>query len=129
MPYERFRRVPGPRRAARADKTGHKAFPAPVGGWASAVNLANVDPAAGLAYMMENIFPTSTGARVRSGSAKWATPDAVATNPVESLITYIGGVSRKVFSGCNGKITNITSPATPTTVPAADVSGQTKNYY
>jgi hypothetical protein len=124
MAYAAFRRLPQPPRKLRKGKVGQKTFPAPTSGWMSATNLAEVDP--GHAYLMENMFPTLTGVRPRSGSAKWATVDATLLLAVESLITYIGGVTRKVWAASNGKIFPITSPATPTTV---DVTGQTSNYY
>lgn len=104
-----------------------KAFPAPTGGWLSAVNLAAVKP--GYAQTLENWFPTTTGIKLRAGSAKWGTCKAANDKPVESLITYIAGTTRQVFGACNGSIFPMTSPATPTTVPAASVTGQTANYY
>jgi len=127
MPFSALRRVPAPPRAAQADKIKSKAFPAPTGGWLSATNLAAVPP--GYAYALENWFPTTTGIKLRSGSALWGTAKAANDKPVESMIAYIAGATRQLFAACNGSIFPFTSPATPTTVPSAAVTGQTSNYY
>jgi hypothetical protein len=125
--YHNFQRVPSRPVAMRADKLETKAFPAPTGGWMSAVNLAAVKP--GYAKVLENWFPTTTGIKLRAGSALWGTAKATNDSPVESFITYIAGSTRQLFAGCNGSIFPMTSPASPTTVPTAAVTGQTSNYY
>lgn len=127
MPFAGFRRVPAQRRAAQADKIKSKSFPAPAKGWLSAANLANVP--AGYAYTLENWFPTTTGIKLRSGSALYGTAKAANDQPIESMITYVAGGVRRLFAGCNGSIFPFSSPASPTTVPTAAVTGQTANYY
>lgn len=126
MPFAGFRRVPAPRRAAQADKVRPKSFPAPTKGWLTAANLANVP--AGYAQILENWFPTTTGIRLRNGSALWGTV-AASTKAVESLITYVNGATRQLFAGANGSIFPMSAPADTTTIPAAVVTGQTSNYY
>lgn len=124
MPYAAFRKVPAKPRTARHDRLEHLPILAPTKGWVSAVNLAAVP--AGYAYTLENIFPTSTGIRVRSGNQKEGTCGA---DPVESLIAYIGGATRKMFAAMNGSIFDMTAPADPDVAPSADVTGQTSDYY
>ncbi|WDR03623.1 hypothetical protein PSQ19_06015 [Devosia algicola] len=102
-----------------------KPFVAPTRGWISATNLAAAP--VGAAQILENWYPTTTGIKMRSGSRKHGT--ASTTEPLESLITYIGSATRKMFAAADGKIIELTAPASTTTVPTADVSGQTSNYY
>lgn len=101
-----------------------KPFLAPVGGWVSAQNLAAARP--NTCLTLENWFPTTTGIRLRSGCLKKAT---VSTGPTVSLMAYIGGFTRKLFAADLTHIFNITSPASPNVIPAADVNGQTSGYY
>lgn len=127
MPYQGLRRVPAQRRAAVADQAKSKPFPAPTGGWLSATNLANVPP--GYAYRLENWFPTTTGIKLRAGSALYGTAKAANDKAVESLLTYIAGGARQLFAACNGSIFPFSSPSSPTTVPTPAVTGRTSNYY
>lgn len=76
---------------------------------------------------MDGWFPTETGCRLMGGSSKHAT-GSDAGEPIESLLAYVGA-SRQMFAGVDGNIIDITSPADVDTEPAADVTGQTSNYY
>lgn len=102
-----------------------KPFAAPSGGWVSATNLALAKP--GTAQRLENWIPTTTGIRLRSGCLKHGT--AHATDPLESLMSYIGGSTRKLFGSADGDIFDLTSPADEDVPPAASVTGQTSDYY
>lgn len=103
--------------------TQPKSMPAPVAGWTSAQNLGAMQP--GTALVINNWFPTTTGIRVRGGSQKHAT---VGTDPVESLMAYVGP-SRKLFASSDGDIFNVTTVVDPNVPPAPVVTGRTSDYY
>lgn len=105
-------------------ETRSKVYPAPVLGWVSAQNQSAARP--GTALVLENFFPTATGIEVMGGSQTHATVSL--TDPCESLMSYVGA-TRKLFAGCDGSIFNVTTVADPDVPPAADVTGQTSNYY
>lgn len=121
--YAGFKRVPAPR--IKQPAMQHKPFIAPTAGWVSATNLAAAPQ--GSAAVLENFYPTTTGIRMRSGSQKHATAEA--DEPLESAFSYIGASTRKMFSACNGSIYNHTTVGDPDTPVAADVTGQTSDYY
>jgi hypothetical protein len=100
------------------------ALPAPVGGLVTSQNIGAMQP--GTAIVLSNWFPTRTGTAVRGGNRKHAT---TGTEPVESLMNYVGGNASAIFAGAGGNIYDITSPVDPVTPPAPDVTGQTSNYY
>jgi len=85
-------------------------FPAPTLGWLSSNNLAMSVP--GGAYMLENWFPTPTGAIMRRGKQKYATLGA-GNLPVRSLFAYIEGNNRKLFGSTDANIYDITSVSQP----------------
>jgi len=124
MAYQGLQRVPARPKASRATKVDSKAIPAPTKGWISAANLAAVPD--GYAYALENWFPTTTGIRLRRGNQKFAT---VGSDPIESLISYIGGTTKKMFGASNGNVYPLTSPADTVTPPTPDLTGQTSDYY
>lgn len=106
---------------------GHKGFPAPIRGWVTSENLAATGPAS--AQVLENWFPTQTGIKIRGGSPKFATIDESNVEPVRSLMSYIGGATKKMFASDEDSIYEITSPTDSTTAPTADITGQTAGYY
>ena len=122
MPYAGGRRVPVQQEQQR--QMQHAPFVAPTGGWVTSVNLAAAT--LGTAKICENWFPTTTGLRLRAGSQVFAT---TGTTPLESAMAYIGGTTRQMFAANAGNIYNVTTPATPTTIPTPVVTGQTSNYY
>lgn len=122
MAYIKHKRVPAQRRPATMQ---HKPFVAPVGGWVSGANLAAAPP--GTCQVCENFLPTTTGLKMRGGSQKYGR--AATALPLESILTYIGGTTRKMFAGANGSVYDLTAPANPNVAPAAAFSGQTSNYY
>ena len=98
-----------------------KSFPAPTGGWIANANLAAPDarvsgaPVIGAA-MLENWFPTATGARMRAGSELYATIAYGA--PVTSLFGYAAGSVEKLFASHEYAIYDITTVADAETPPA-----------
>lgn len=98
-------------------------FPAPTGGWVANQNLAQ--PAKNVpqgAFMLQNIFPTATGAVIRRGTQKFATIGA-GSLPVDSLMSYKNGNAEKLFGATANAIYDISAPANPNVSPAASVSG------
>lgn len=79
-------------------------------------------PKAGGAYLLQNLRPTLNGAQVRGGSLRHAT---VSTGAVQALMGYDAGGSRRLFAADGSSIFDITAPATPTDIPAPDVTGLT----
>jgi hypothetical protein len=105
-------------------QTRTKTFPAPTGGWWTSKPLVGDGPAT--ARILDNWFPTRTGIRCRGGSILHATIHA--TDPVVTMWTY-EGATRKLFAASPSSIFDITSPGSPTTPPAAAISGQASGYY
>lgn len=101
-----------------------KTFPAPTRGWVT--NENPVFTQAGAALVLENMFPTMTGARLRGGCQKHAT---AGTGEVKTLITYKSGSTQKLFACEGGKIYDVSSPADPDVSPTASVTGQTSDLY
>lgn len=99
-------------------------LPAPTRGWIANENLAMAQPAG--ARILDNWFPTSTGARVRGGSTKYAT---ISTGPVLRQWTFKDGDTEQFFSSDEENIFSITTVADPDVIPTPDVSGQTSGYY
>lgn len=103
-------------------------FVAPVGGWIRNQSLAT--PGARLpdgskvngAFVLENWFPTTTGIRMRAGSATFATIGD-GSKDVLSAFAYVNGNNRKFFAATENAIYDITSPADPNVSPAAAQSG------
>lgn len=96
----------------------------PVRGWITNEPMAAAQP--GGAMLLENWFPTATGARLRGGCRKYAT---VSTGPVLRLFTYKSGALEKLFASDETKIFDISSIIDANTIPSAAVSGQTSGYY
>jgi len=100
-----------------------KMFPFPAKGWIKSGPLAK--PTAGGAEVLDNIFPTTQGGRLRKGSIKHATIDAATTH----LMIYDAGGASKMFAADATKIYDVSSPADPDVAPAAAVTGQTSGDY
>lgn len=114
----------GPKR--QAPSLQHHAFPSPTRGWYTAANLAI--PPRDSAQVLENFYPTHTGISMRRGCLRRATCSS-AGQPLESMMSFVGRTARKLFAAADGKIFNVTSIADPNVEPAADVTGQTSDYY
>ncbi len=117
-----FRRVPA--KTGGQAKIGHKVFPAPSRGWIQNENLAQAQP--GGALVVENWFPTTTGARVRGGTAKY---QKVSTGEVLSLFKYKSGSTEEFFAADETNIFDISTVTAADTIPSASVMGQTAGYY
>lgn len=97
-------------------------IPAPVRGWVLNENLIAAGP--GGARILDNWICTTTGARVRAGAKKYATLPAGVT----ALWAYNSGAS-KFFAATASGVFDISSPASPSTVQTAVVTGRTSGAY
>lgn len=126
MAYARFMRKPARRKAGPPVGGGFKfkGFVAPTRGWVTAENLAA--QRAGSARVLDDMFPEKRSVRLRNGSTKHAT---VSTEPVETLLAYVAGATRKMFAASDGKLFEITSVADEDVAPTPDVTGLANNYW
>ena len=97
-------------------------LPAPVGGWVESRGLSADNPKS--ARVMENIFPTTQGVRIRGGSTKVATIGARA----KSIFTYQTAATAKIFASTASAVYDI-SAFNPASVPSAAISGLTSGYF
>lgn len=84
---------------ARQRRAQLASFPAPVAGWVSNRNLA-VPTEQGMAQgaeMLDNFFPTATGAILRRGSRTYAQLGD-GSLPVTTMFKYVVGNNRKLFA-------------------------------
>lgn len=105
----------------RAQVSRTKNFPAPRRGWIRNESLARSKPEG--ASLLDNWFPTSTGARVRRGSTTYATIGA--GTRCGAILAYINGATEKLFACNDTAIYDITTVADPDVSPAAAVAGLT----
>lgn len=98
-------------------------FPSPTNGWTLNENLTTPSPQG--ARVLDNFICTPTSIRARGGSRKYATLGS----PVTSMFVYKSGTNEKLFAATASAVYDITTPASPTTIPAAAFSGQTSGYY
>jgi hypothetical protein len=111
--------------SSKQAKTSQTAiFGAPTRGWVRNENLV-YSRGPGGAELLENMFPTAEGARMRKGSTKHGTVD----DDITHLANYHAGATQKLFGFTADGIFDITTPADPDVAPAADVSGQTSGDY
>lgn len=101
-----------------------KTLRAPVRGLVLNENLAGAKPQGAL--VLENWTPIARGMRIRKGSRLFAT---VGTDPVESMMAYYAGATKKLFGVADGEIFNISNVADPEVAPTADVSGLGASYF
>lgn len=92
-------------------------LPAPVGGWNARDALGEMDPMD--AVSLTNFFPATSDVIVRYGHTRYATG---ISGQVETLLSYSGGTSNKLFAAAVGSIYNVTSGGA---IGAADVTGMT----
>lgn len=105
------------RQRASSRRVRQFAFPAPIQGLVRSGDLLDGNPAA--AEVLENFIPTAEGARVRSGSAKYAT----LPSEVKSLMTFSSGEADELFGATETAIYPLTNVADPDTTPTASVTG------
>lgn len=98
-------------------------FPAPTRGWVLNENLSMVGP--GSALILDNWIPTTTGAKVRGGTEKYATLGSAVT----SMFRYLSGTVERFFAATSGSVFEITTVGDPDTPPSTAISGQTDGYY
>jgi hypothetical protein len=84
---------------------------APLGGWNARDSVAEMNPMD--ATKLENFFPTPSDVSLRKGYTQHATG---ITGEVETLISYNGPVSEKLFAIAGGKIYDVTSAGAATQV-------------
>lgn len=92
-----------------------KTFPAADAGWISNRNLAAPDQTPQGASVLDNIFPTATGGRIRRGSALYTTVGA-GSSDISALFGYSNGPVKKLFASDAAGTYDISS-STPATVP------------
>lgn len=110
-----FQRVPVQPAARSVARTA--SFPAPRKGWIRNTNLAVTEKEG--ASVLDNWFPTSTGARVRKGRTKHAT--AGTGDAVVSMFTYEAGGDGILFAATDLGIYDVSTPADPDVSPSAAV--------
>lgn len=116
------------RRPARSKTGGGRgqvsmsaSLPAPVGGWNARDALGEMD--AKDAITLTNWFPSTSDVVLRNGYTQFATGFG---GQVESLMTYAGGSSEKLFAVANNSIYNATAGGA---IGAADVTGLTNSRF
>ena len=92
-------------------------FPAPVGGWDAISPIAQMPP--DRAYQLDNWTCRPGWLEIRRGMQPWSTGVGGSSTPVETLMTYNGVLSSKLFSVAGGTIYNSSSSG------AASSTGQT----
>jgi hypothetical protein len=107
------------RNSARAAQNSSKSFFAPVGGWNALDNLANLKEDE--AVILQNWFPDGVSCRSRNGHTEWAT--GLGTGAVDSLMTYTGLTTQKLFAVANNNIYDVSTTGAASSV----VSGLTNN--
>lgn len=113
MFFDRFR--------AQSLKSQKMAFPAPKRGWVK--NEALLEAQSGSAEVLDNIFPTAQGGRLRKGCEKHATIAAAA----ERIFTWKSGGSEVLLAATATDIYDVSTPADPDVSPAASVSSLTNS--
>lgn len=110
-----------PARKAKPRVSRTKSFPAPRRGWISNENLAASKPEG--ARVLENWFPTPTGARLRRGSNKYATIGD--EDPVTSAASYKSGNLSKFFATTETDLYDLSTVADEDVSPTPTYSGLT----
>jgi hypothetical protein len=98
-----------------------KSLPAPVGGWNARDSIADMPESDAVA--LENWFPTPTECQLRYGFTKYSTG---LPSQVETIFSYAGGATDKLFGVSNGAIYDCTAGGA---VGAAAVSGLTNSRF
>jgi hypothetical protein len=78
--------------------------PAPVGGWNARDSVATMDERD--AILLQNWFPKPSQVVIRKGYVNWATG---ITGQVESIMSYVGAATAKLFAANSGNIYDVTS--------------------
>ncbi len=107
------------KRESQSLKSKTVSFPAPKRGWIKNESLLEVSQ--GGAEVLDNIFPTAQGGRLRKGCDKVATLGGAG----KKLFTWKSGTSEKMFGATASDIYDITAPADEDVAPTAAVTGLT----
>jgi hypothetical protein len=107
------------RRLIQRTSNNVASLPAPVGGWNARDSLANMAPTD--AVTLDNLFPSVSSVILRGGYTEHATG---MTGQIETLMTYNGGATDKMFAIVGGEIFDVTSAGA---VGAAAVTGLTNS--
>ena len=102
------------RQIVQKPRATSSSLPAPVGGWNARDSLASM--ASNEAVYLENWFPQTTDVAMRGGYTNFATG---MTGQVESILSYAGTSTDKLFAAVGTKIYDVTSGGA---VGAASVS-------
>jgi hypothetical protein len=86
-------------------------FTAPIAGWISNRALAMPETGPQGAVVLENFFPTATGAVLRRGSQVYV--QVTETGGVRSVFKYVVGANRKLFAATDDTIYDITTIVNP----------------
>lgn len=86
-----------------------KMFPAPTAGWVSNRNISTPQDGAQGAVILDNFFPTATGAILRRGRQLTVTIGD-ADEDVKSMFSYVVGPQRQLFGAIDSGIYDITDP-------------------
>jgi hypothetical protein len=97
--------------AAQGRKATTTSVAAPLGGWNARDSVAEMNPMD--ATKLENFFPTPSDVSLRKGYTQHATG---ITGEVETLMSYNGPISDKLFAIAGGKIYDVTTAGTATQV-------------
>ncbi len=103
------------RRLVQRANANVASLPAPIGGWNARDSLANMAPTD--AVSLDNLFPGVSNVNLRGGYSKHATG---LPGQVESLFSYAGAASNKLFAASGTAFYDVTSSGA---VGAAVVSG------
>jgi hypothetical protein len=96
---------------AQGRKATTTSVAAPLGGWNARDSIAEMNPMD--ATVLENFFPTPSDVSLRKGYTQHATG---ITGEVESLMSYNGPVTEKLFAIASGKIYDVTATGAATQV-------------
>lgn len=109
--------IPATRRANRGRVSNTASIAAPIGGWNARDSLADMKETD--AVVLDNIFPTTNDVMIRYGYSNHVTG---ISGTVETLGTYNGGATQKMFAAAGTSIYDVTSAGA---VGAAKVTGLT----
>jgi len=105
---------PNPR---RAQSTKTKVWPSPVRGWLASGNLGAGQ--ADAAEMLDNIFPTAQGARLRYGEVQHADLGS----SVKRFMTYLVPVGPRLWASTATALYDVSTPASSIVTPVPSLSG------
>lgn len=96
------------------------AFAPPKRGWVLDENRMEVQP--GAALVMDNWFPTTSGAKVRGGAARYAT----VIGSIKTLFTYKSATAEKLFGCTDRRVYDLSAIGDPTDIyDVSEIGGRT----